>query len=81
MRLPLLAQTKMPFYAWMTRVLQKAKKVKVPTRYKSGRVHIDFMQNVVKLSVQENGPVLVQVLIKKNRKYIHNLTSFSQNSS
>ncbi len=52
-------------YAWMTRVLQKAKKVKVPTRYKSGTVDIDFMQNVVKLSVQENGPVLVQECLRK----------------
>ena len=51
-------------YAWMTRVLQKAKKVKVPAKYKPGTIDIDFMQNIVKMSVQEDGPVLAQERLK-----------------
>ena len=51
--------------AWMIRVLQKAERIKVPTKYKHGVIDLAFMQNFVKLSVQENGPVLAKEHLKK----------------
>jgi len=57
--------------AWMIRVLQKAKKIKVPLRYQPGMIDLAFMQNFVKLSVQENSPVLAQeYLIKYGIKLV-----------
>lgn len=51
--------------AWMIRVLQKAKKIKVSTKYKHGVIDLAFMQNFVKLSVQKDGPVLAKEHLKK----------------
>lgn len=52
--------------AWMIRVLHKAEKIKVPNKYKHGVINLAFMQNFVKLSVRENGPVLSQEYLKKH---------------
>ena len=52
--------------AWAGRVLQKAKKVKVPNKYKHGTIDLTFMQELVKLSAKENGPVLAQEYLKKH---------------
>lgn len=46
--------------AWLVRILQKAKTIKAPTKYKHGVINLDFMQNFVKLSVKEDGPLLAK---------------------
>jgi len=52
--------------AWMIRVLEKAKKLKPPVKYKHGIIDIAFMQNLVKLSIKDNGPVLAQEYLLKH---------------
>src|SRR3989344_40884 len=44
--------------AWMVRVLEKAKKIKTPVKYKHGVIDVAFMRNLMKLSTKENGPIL-----------------------
>jgi HTH-type transcriptional regulator/antitoxin HigA len=51
--------------AWGLRVLQKAKEVKAP-KYKKGVVNLTLMQEVVRLSVQNDGPLLAQDYLKKH---------------
>jgi HTH-type transcriptional regulator/antitoxin HigA len=50
--------------AWSNRVIQKAKKVKVTKKYKDGSIDLNFMQEFVKLSSQENGVILAQKHLK-----------------
>jgi len=52
--------------AWAGRVLQKAKKIKVPKKYKHGTIDSAFMQELAKLSAEDNGPVLAQEYLKKH---------------
>ena len=52
--------------AWAGRVLQKAQKIKTPKKYKHGTIDSTFMQELAKLSVKENGPVLAQEYLKKH---------------
>ena len=52
--------------AWSTRVIQKAKGIKVSNKYKDGTVTLDFMENLAKLSVKENGVLLAQKYLKQN---------------
>jgi len=52
-------------FAWMIRVLQKAKKIKVSTKYKHGVIDLAFMQNFVKLSVREDSPIVAREYLKK----------------
>lgn len=47
-------------YAWMIRVLQKAKKITPPVKFKPGTVNLPFMRNLIKMSKEKNGPVLAQ---------------------
>ncbi len=51
--------------AWGLRVLQKAKQIKVSMKYKKGTVNLAFMQEVVRLSVKNKGPLLVKDYLKK----------------
>lgn len=51
--------------AWKVRVLEKAKKIKTP-KYKHGVIDLAFMQKLVKLSVEKNGPVLAQEHLNKH---------------
>src|SRR3989338_7795434 len=51
--------------AWMVRVLEKAKKIKVSTTYKHGVIDLAFMRDLIKLSVKENGPLLAREHLKK----------------
>lgn len=51
--------------AWKIRVLEKAKKIKAP-KYKHGIIDLVFMQNLVKLSVKKDGPVLAQDHLRKH---------------
>lgn len=50
--------------AWSNRVIQKAKKIKVTKKYKDGSIDLNFMQEFVKLSSQENGVILAQKHLK-----------------
>jgi len=52
--------------AWSGAVLRKVQKIKVPTKYKRGAVNLDFMREVAKLSVRDNGPLLAQEFLKKH---------------
>ncbi len=51
--------------AWMVRVLEKAKKIKVSVTYKPGMIDLAFMRNLMKLSIKENGPLLAHEHLKK----------------
>lgn len=51
--------------AWGMRVMQKAQKIKAPV-YKKGTVNLVFMQNVVRLSAKDNGPLLARDYLKKH---------------
>ncbi|MCL4518462.1 MAG: ImmA/IrrE family metallo-endopeptidase [Thaumarchaeota archaeon] len=51
--------------AWACRVVQKAKEVKGAGRYRHGVVNLAFMQELARLSVNENGPVLAQGHLRK----------------
>lgn len=42
--------------AWQIRVVQKADKMKVPVKYKHGTLDISFMRDLIKLSVEKDGP-------------------------
>ncbi len=50
--------------AWSNRVIQKAKKIKTTKKYQDGTVDLNFMQEFVKLSSQENGVILAQKSLK-----------------
>ena len=52
--------------AWAVRVLKKAGKIKVPTKYKHGTIELAFMQELSKLSTKENGPILAQEYLRKH---------------
>lgn len=52
--------------AWGLRVLQKAEKIKSPVKYTNGVVDLAFMQNVVRLSAKENGPLLARDYLKEH---------------
>jgi len=51
--------------AWMVRILEKAKKIKAPVKYKHGVIDVAFMRNLMKLSTEENGPILVCEELRK----------------
>ncbi len=51
--------------AWAVCVIRKAKKITVSKKYKQGIIDIKFMQELAKLSVKENSPVLAQEYLKK----------------
>jgi HTH-type transcriptional regulator/antitoxin HigA len=51
--------------AWAGTVLKKAKTIKIPTNYKKGVVDMDFMRELAKLSVHDNGPVLAKEFLRK----------------
>lgn len=52
--------------AWSSRVIQKAKGIKVSNKYKDGTITLDFMENLAKLSVKEDGVLLAQKYLKQN---------------
>ena len=52
--------------AWAWRVLEKARKVKTPVKYKNGVVTLSFMQKIAKLSIEEDSPLLVQKYLKEH---------------
>ena len=52
--------------AWAVHVFKKAQKIEMSKKYKHGVVNLGFMQELVKMSTQENGPLLAQEHLKKN---------------
>ena len=52
--------------AWGLRVSQKAEKIKVTVKYKKGTVNLAFMQEVVRLSAKNKGPLLARDYLKKH---------------
>jgi len=51
--------------AWAVRVFKKAREIKQPEKYKHGVINLSLMEKLVKLSVEENGPILVQKRLRK----------------
>lgn len=51
--------------AWGLRVLQKAEEVKVTDTYKKEMINLEVMQSILKLSVNENGPLMARDFLKK----------------
>jgi len=51
--------------AWAVCVIKKAKKAKVSKKYKSNTIDLNFLQELVKLSIKENSPILAQDHLKK----------------
>ncbi|TSD06296.1 MAG: Uncharacterized protein Greene07147_155 [Parcubacteria group bacterium Greene0714_7] len=52
--------------AWGVRVLQKAAKMKVVTKYKKGTVNLSFMSALMQLSAKDKGPLLARDHLKKH---------------
>lgn len=52
--------------AWGERVLQKAEKIKVSTKYDEETVTPQFMREVLRLSVKDKGPLLARDYLKKH---------------
>ena len=52
--------------AWGARVVQKASKIKVSTKYKNGTVDLSFMRTVIQLSTKDTGPLLVRDYLKQH---------------
>lgn len=50
--------------AWGLRVLQKAEKIKTPVKYDKGTVTLQFMQDIIRLSAKDNGPILARDHLK-----------------
>ncbi|MCJ7508491.1 MAG: ImmA/IrrE family metallo-endopeptidase, partial [candidate division Zixibacteria bacterium] len=52
--------------AWAVRVLKISHKIKPIKKYKDGTIDLIFLQELVKLSVKENSPILAQEYLKRN---------------
>jgi HTH-type transcriptional regulator / antitoxin HigA len=52
--------------AWSGAILKKAKRIKVPTKYRRGTVELGFMRELAKMSIDKSGPVLAQEFLKKS---------------
>lgn len=52
--------------AWGLRVMQMAKKIKTPVKYKKDTVTLEFMREVIRLSSKENGPLLARDYLKNH---------------
>jgi HTH-type transcriptional regulator/antitoxin HigA len=51
--------------AWAACVFKKAQKVKTSKKYKCGSINLKFMQELAKLSAEDNSPILAQEYLKK----------------
>ena len=51
--------------AWMVRVLDRARKMKVSKKYVPGTVNLNLMKEIIKLSADERGPLLAQEHLRK----------------
>lgn len=57
---------KQALVAWSAYIIKEANKIKFSTIYKKKSVDLAFMQKVAKLSVETNGPILAQNLLREN---------------
>jgi len=51
--------------AWATHAYKKAEKIKAAKKYEHGIIDHSFIQNLLKLSVEESGPIRAQEYLKK----------------
>lgn len=56
---------RMVLEAWKIKILKKAEKIIVTTKYKPGTINLDFMRSLVKLSMKNDSPILVQKDLQK----------------
>lgn len=52
--------------AWMIRVVDKAKEIKLTTSYKHGVINSDFLQGLIKISIEERSPILAQDYLRSH---------------
>jgi len=52
-------------FAWMIRVIKKAKEIKTPVKYKPSTIDLAFMRDFIKLSAQDKSPLLAQEQLRK----------------
>jgi len=52
--------------AWGLRISQKAEQIKTSVKYKKGTVDLKFMQDVLRFSTQDKGPLLARDYLKKH---------------
>lgn len=55
-----MASDKQAMDAWHVRILQKAQSITLPMVYREGSVTKEYMQEIVKLSIYEDGPIRAQ---------------------
>lgn len=51
---------------WSAAVVKKANKIKYPDIFKPSTINLAFMQELAKLSIKDDGPVLARELLKKH---------------
>jgi HTH-type transcriptional regulator / antitoxin HigA len=56
---------KRALFAWTVCVIKKSQKIKVPEKYKHNSIDLKSLQELAKLSVKENSPILAQEYLKK----------------
>jgi len=56
--------SKQALAAWTVRVLKKARNLKTTKKYSRGAVDLAFMHNLTKISLEENGPLIVQKYLR-----------------
>lgn len=52
--------------AWAGAVLRKAGKVRALTKYRKGTVNLNFMRELARLSVSEDGPIVAREFLRKH---------------
>ena len=52
--------------AWAVYVFKKAQKIKISKKFICGTINLSFMQELAKMSVKEDGPLIAQEHLKKN---------------
>jgi HTH-type transcriptional regulator/antitoxin HigA len=52
--------------AWATFVMKKAQKIKIPKKYRPGVITRNFMQELVKLSIEDKSPIHAQEYLKEH---------------
>jgi len=57
---------KQALYVWSAKVLKEASEMQIPVTYTTGSITPDFIQKLVRLSSQENSPLLAQAFLKQH---------------
>jgi len=56
---------KQALYVWSVKVLKEASEMQIPATFTPGSINPDFTQKLVRLSSQENSPLLAQAFLKQ----------------